>query len=180
MPHKIEVSPSGRAKCRKCKEPIGKGDLRFGEETVNAFSDRGEMTYLWYHLACAAMAKPVFLKEALASFDGEVPNRDELEKTLAESAGKQKPSKYPFAERAPSGRSKCMVCEEAIEKGALRIAVEREMGTGGFVTKGAGYMHAACAQDMLEQENLLEQLRANSTSLSREDLASLATELGSA
>ena len=177
MAHKIEVSPSGRAKCRKCKEAIGKGELRFGEETVNAFSDSGEMTYLWYHVACAAKAKPVFLKEALAGFSGEVPNRDELEKTLAEAAGKQKPSKYPFAEHAPTGRSKCMVCEESIEKGALRVAVEREVDTGSFVTKGAGYMHAACAQDMLEEENLLEQIKANSTSLSPEDLAALSAEL---
>lgn len=47
MPHLIEAAKSGRAKCRKCKEKIEKGELRFGHEVANAFSDS---TLQWYHL----------------------------------------------------------------------------------------------------------------------------------
>jgi hypothetical protein len=176
MSHKIEIAVSGRAKCRKCKQTIAKGDLRLGEETVNAFSESGEMTFLWYHLPCAAKHRPLVLKEALAGYDGEVANRAELEQAMGEA--KPKPDKYPFAERAPTGRSKCMVCEEAIEKGLLRVAVLREVDTGAFMTKGAGYMHVGCAQDMLEEDDLLRQITLNSTSLSAEDLAALTSELG--
>jgi hypothetical protein len=57
----LEIAKSGRAKCRKCKQAIAKGELRFGEETVNAFSDSGEPSYFWYHLGCAAKARPKLL-----------------------------------------------------------------------------------------------------------------------
>ena len=38
-----------------------------------------------------------------------------------------------------------MQCEESIEKGTFRVAVEREVDTGTFVTRGAGYLHPAPA-----------------------------------
>jgi poly [ADP-ribose] polymerase len=174
----LEIAKSGRAKCRKCKEAIAKGELRFGEETVNQFSDSGEPSYFWYHLACAAKAKPKLLKADLDKFDGEVPARAELEQTIAGAAGKEKPSKFPYAERAPTARSRCLACELTIEKGALRVAIEREVDTGSFVTKGAGYLHAKCAPEFVEEPaGLLEEIRANSTALKAEDLAELSSEL---
>src|SRR5580704_19780717 len=126
MAHTIETAKTGRAGCRACKQPIPKGDLRFGEEVPNAFSASGETTFQWYHLPCAALKKPQQLKTALATFTGEVPDRAELEKTLEESAKKLKPSSFPYAERASTGRARCQASQQPIEKGTLRMAIERE------------------------------------------------------
>lgn len=90
--HVIEVSPSGRAGCRGCKEKIQKGELRFGEAAKNVFSDGGEPTMRWYHLRCAAEKKPKLLGPALAAYPGEVPDRASLEATIAEKQTK-KPKK---------------------------------------------------------------------------------------
>lgn len=52
--------------------------------------------------------------------------------------------------KAPTGRAKCMQCEEPIAKDSIRIAVEREIDTGAMVTRGAGYMHPKCVVANLE------------------------------
>ena len=67
MAHTIEPAKSGRASCRSCRQPIGKGELRFGEDVPNAFSDSGEPSYQWHHLACAAEKKPAQFTLALAA-----------------------------------------------------------------------------------------------------------------
>src|SRR5688572_1393776 len=128
MANIIEESKSSRATCRSCRQKIEKAALRFGEETPNAFDPEGGPAYAWHHLLCAAKKKPAEVKAALATFTGNVPNREELEKTLAEAKDTTKPP-FPYAERAPTGRSKCLVCEALIEKGDLRVAIEREVDT---------------------------------------------------
>src|SRR5262245_56111800 len=143
MPHKIEPAKTGRAACRTCKEPIAKGDLRLGEEVPNDFAPGGEMTFRWHHLECAAKKRPLALKAALAGYEGKVPGRAAVAKTLEEAGPAAKPSTFPYAERAPTGRSKCMACGAAIEKGTLRVAVERELE--GMAAKSAGYLHPGCA-----------------------------------
>src|SRR5258708_659283 len=127
MAHTIEEAKSGRAACRTCKKPIAKGELRFGEEVPSLYAEG--TSFLWHHVACAATKKPKQLTEALAAFAGEVPDRAELEKTIEANAAKvkEKPTRYPWAERAPTSRSRCLACEEGIEKATLRIAVEREV-----------------------------------------------------
>jgi len=60
-----------------------------------------------------------------------------------------------------------MLCEQPIDKGAFRIAVERELEVGSNVTRGAGYLHPRCAAANLENiggtiDELIEALRANS------------------
>lgn len=175
MPHLIEAAKSNRASCRGCREKISKGELRFGEETFNNFSSSGGAAYRWYHLKCAASQHPDKLGEAMATFEGELPGRDLL--TAAIAAGKAarkargKPS-FPYAERAPSGRSRCRHCEEKIEKGAFRVAVETEVDTGSFVTSGAGYLHPACSAEFTEDPELLQKLREHSA-LSAEELTEL-------
>ena len=174
----IEAAKSGRARCRKCKQPIGKGELRFGEESATGFGSGDEKSYVWYHLACAAQQRPELLATDLKAFADEVPDRAGLEQSIAASAGKQKPASFPYAERAPSGRSKCLACEEPIEKGTLRVAVEREVDTGSFVTKGAGYLHPGCALEYVEDEDFPEKLTAHSASLPEADRAELKAQLG--
>ena len=174
MAHIIEAAKSGRASCRTCKKPIGKGELRLGEEVPNQF-DAGEMTHVWHHLECAAKKKPGPLKAALESTDVVVPNKAELEKLIAENAKNVKPSTFPYAERAPSGRSTCMVCSEAIPKGELRVAVEREVDTGSFMTKGAGYLHPACALEHVAEdvETFFKKVQDHSPGLDKADLDAL-------
>jgi ribosomal protein L37AE/L43A len=178
MANVIEESKSSRATCRTCKQKIDKGVLRFGEETPNQFNE-GETSYFWHHLTCAAGKKPALVKDALAAFTGTVPDRAALEAQLAsakpKAAAGERP--YPFAERAATGRSKCMQCDEAIEKGALRIAVEREVDTGAFVRKGPGYLHIGCAMEHTGDDELLAQVKKNTPELTPVDVDELTKAL---
>jgi poly [ADP-ribose] polymerase len=167
MANVIEEAKSGRASCRTCKKAIAKGELRLGIEAQTQFSDTPSLQ--WHHVLCAAAKLPVELKAALAEYPGEVPNRAELDATMEEAIkkGSAKPAGFPYVDRAPTGRAKCMVCQEPIEKAALRVAVERELEVGGNATHGAGYLHPRCAAQHLETagipaDELIEGLRANS------------------
>lgn len=180
MPHIIEPAKSGRASCRTCRSPIAKGELRFGEEVPNAFAE-GETTHQWHHLACAAKKKASQLREAMASYEGEIPNKAEIEGLLAAGPAKgEKPASYPYAERASTGRAKCQECDEAIAKGELRVAIEREVDTGSFMRKGAGYLHPACAVAHTGEDGLFAQVKANTGStLTADDLAELEEAMSS-
>ncbi len=180
MANIIEESKSSRATCRSCRQKIEKSALRFGEETPNAFDPEGGPAYAWHHLLCAAKKKPTEVKAALAAFTGTVPNREEVDAALASAKETTKPP-FPYAERAPTGRSKCLVCEEGIEKGDLRVAIEREVDTGSFTAKSAGYLHATCAaqHDFGEEQDLFGKLKANSRGLAEPDLNELEQALQS-
>jgi poly [ADP-ribose] polymerase len=170
MDHVIEAAKSGRAMCRTCRKKIDKGELRFGEAVENRFDPEGGMTQQWHHLLCAAKAIAEKVQPTLATFVGDVPNRDAIEQALAGKGGKGgkggggarrggKPS-FPYAELAPSGRSKCLECGEAIPKDSWRVAIEREIDTGSFTTTGAGYLHPACVD--AHGEGLWEGIEENS------------------
>lgn len=163
MANVIEESKSNRATCRTCRQKIDKGVLRFGEEAPNQF-DEGTTSYFWHHLLCAAGKKPALVTEALKSFVGPVPNRAEIDAALAGGQAKAAASDrpFPYAELASTGRSKCMQCDEAIEKGTVRIAVEREVDTGSFMRKGPGYLHVDCAVEHTGDEALMEKVKKNS------------------
>lgn len=182
MANVIEEAKSGRASCRTCKKTIAKGELRFGEEAANAFGDAPSMR--WHHLACAAARLPAELKEVLDKYPGEVPDRAALEKTMADAiaGGHAKPGGFPYADKAPTGRARCMQCQTAIEKDTVRIAIEREIDTGATVTRGAGYLHPACTAAYLEAHGgdkgeLVAGLRANSR-LSAADLDAALAAIG--
>jgi hypothetical protein len=177
MANVIEESKSARATCRTCRQKIDKGVLRFGEEAPNQF-DEGTTSYFWHHLLCAAKKKPALVKEALNSFTGTVPNRAELDAALAGAKPAAGERPYPYAERASTGRSRCMQCDEAIEKDSLRIAVEREVDTGTFTRKGPGYLHVACALEHTGDAALFEKVKKNCPELKPEDLALLVSDGG--
>jgi poly [ADP-ribose] polymerase len=180
MAHLIEAAKTGRASCRTCKKPIAKGELRFGEEVPNQF-DAGKMTHVWHHLECAAKKRPSPLKAALESTTTPVPNQGALLALIAEHQKAEKPSTLPYAERAPTGRSSCIECHEAIAKGELRVAVERTVETGSFVTQGAGYLHAACALRHVGDELVpfFQKLTDHSPGLDAADLDALKAGLAS-
>lgn len=177
MGHIIEPAKSGRAKCRSCKKTIEKDSLRLGEEILDQFGSGGT-THVWHHVECAAEKKPDQLRAAMAEYQGEIPDRANLEKKLAESAKKLPPGMFPYAEKAPTGRSKCMGCEESIAKDTLRVAIEREVDTGAFKTKGAGYLHPMCAADFTGDKGMFAKVKENSRDLSKEQLAELEAALG--
>jgi hypothetical protein len=169
MAETIEAARTGRARCRACRQPIEKGALRFGEEQASAFAEG--MQWAWYHLACAAGKRPVQVRSALLAFAGEVPERAALEATLAEAD--RNPTVFPYAERASTGRSRCLHCREPIEKGALRIATARELEAGGMARQGPGYLHPRCAREYLEEPDLMALVRQNSRGLSDADVSEL-------
>src|SRR5215510_735764 len=115
MANVIEEAKSGRASCRTCRKAIAKGELRLGVETQTQFSDTPSLQ--WHHLLCAAGKLPAELKVALDEYPGQVPNRAELDAALADAAKKAaaKPAGFPYADRAPTGRARCMQCGQAIE-----------------------------------------------------------------
>jgi len=177
----IEVAKSGRAGCRTCQKPIAKGELRFGEETVNAFSGEGETTFRWHHLKCAATKLADPLKSALAEFVGDVPDRAEIEALMA-TADANKPPPFPHADKAPTGRAKCLGCGDAIPKGELRVVIERDIERGMTTTKGAGYLHPKCATAYVEtqgssHDELTEALAANTRALSDAEKDTLFAEV---
>jgi poly [ADP-ribose] polymerase len=182
MANVIEEAKSGRASCRTCKKAIAKGELRFGEEAPSAFGDAP--TLRWHHLACAADRLPAELKESLAHYPGDVPDRAALEQrmTAAVAGGHAKPGGFPYADKAPTGRARCQQCQQAIDKDSLRVAFEREIETGAMVTRGAGYVHPACVPAWLEasggdKTTLAEGLRANSR-LVGDDLDAVLAAIG--
>jgi len=175
MANVIEEAKSGRASCRTCKKTITKGELRLGVETTTQFSDTPSMQ--WHHLLCAAGKLPGELRTALGEYAGEVANRAELDKAMEDAikSGKAKPGGFPYVDRAPTGRAKCMQCDETIEKDSFRVAVEREVDTGGFMRRTPGYMHPKCVAENLENaggtvEELLEGIQKHSL-LPAEELA---------
>lgn len=179
----IEISPSGRAACRGCKQKIDKGVLRFAESYVIPGTDQEGKRY--FHMKCAAEKGATGFKEALESYEGDIPDKADLEAALAKAGSKKggagKPSKFPSADRAPTGRAKCIQCSETIEKGSWRVAIEREIDTGTFVTKGAGYLHPACAMEWAgenseDPEGFPDQVLANS-GLSEADAGNLRYEM---
>ncbi|MBY0549503.1 MAG: hypothetical protein K2W95_19660 [Candidatus Obscuribacterales bacterium] len=174
MGHIIEAAKTGRASCRSCKKTIEKGDLRLGEEVDNPFAG-GDKTYNWHHLECASLKKGAALKSALETTEMDVPNKDELLKAASSNAKKEKPANFPYAEMAPTNRSTCLSCGEKIEKGNLRVAIETEVDTGGFMRRGPGYLHPSCVIGHTEAdpEEMLEKVKANSTSLTDDDGATL-------
>lgn len=182
MANHLEEAKSGRASCRTCKKTIAKGELRLGIEAANAFGDTPAMQ--WHHVTCAAGRLPAELKEALASYGGAVPDRDALDKVMAEAyaKGNAKPGGFPYVDRAPTGRAKCMQCGEPIAKDSLRVAIEREIEVGGSVQRGAGYLHTACVAANLEtrggsKEEVIGGLKTNSR-LPEAELAEVIASLG--
>jgi len=181
MAHTIEIAKSGRATCRSCRTAIPKGELRFGEEMPSQFGELGDTTFRWHHLKCAAAKLPTELRGALAAFEGEVPGRDELETTMVEAEA-NKPPPFPYADKAPTGRATCQGCGEKIPKDAIRVAFERDLDRGMGPTKGAGYLHPACAAAYIESQggthaDLTEGLRKHTRALSEDELHKLFAEV---
>ncbi len=167
MAHSIQRAPTGRAKCRACKQPVDKGAFRLGEEVPNAFGE-GTATH-WYHLECGARQRAEAFLEAWASVDNEEdaevlrPQGEALLRTAELGTRYYRLQRFIKAERAPSGRARCQGCRELIQKGALRIVLQRiEDG----MASGAGFVHVGCAH---AYAGAVDELVARITGLSELD-----------
>jgi Poly(ADP-ribose) polymerase and DNA-Ligase Zn-finger region len=175
MPDTIELATSGRAKCRGCARPIGKGELRFGERHPNAFGD-GEMT-LWFHLRCAAYKRPEPFLAALASAGpAAIENAVDLEAVAQFGVAHRRVPRINGAERAPTGRARCRSCRELIERGAWRIPLvyfeEPRFEPSGFV-------HAKCSNRYFSTLDLIERIRHFTPALDAADVDDLKMALES-
>ncbi|MHC5114344.1 MAG: PARP-type zinc finger-containing protein [Planctomycetota bacterium] len=172
MPDVIEPARSGRAKCRGCREKIEKDAMRFGEEVPNPYADEDDATAVhWFHLRCAAERRPEKVAAALASHDGEVPDRAELVAIAEAGMANPELSRVVRAERAPSGRARCRGCRELIEKDALRVVMRPEEDVDPMAPNFS--LHVKCAAEKLGDTGLLDKLRRVSEQLGKDDLAEL-------
>jgi len=162
MPHVFQPAATNRSKCRGCKQPLQKGELRFGESLPNQFGE-GEVTH-WFHPRCAAYKRAEPLLEALQAAD--VPDRDILEGLARTSTAHQRLARIDGAERSPTSQAKCRQCREPIEKGGWRIRlVFHEEGT----FSPGGFVHVACHKTYFEAGDILEQVLHFSPALTPED-----------
>jgi hypothetical protein len=170
MPHRIEPSPSGRARCRACRAGIAKGDLRFAESVPNPVAD-GDTSH-FYHLPCASERRPGPFAELLASDAREqlaasIEGLAELEAAAARARAHHRLERLGEIERAKSGRAKCRHCRQVIEKQSLRIALQPiEDG----MMQAWGFLHLGCVPGYVGTHPDPERLTRYSA-LSDEDLA---------
>jgi len=147
MPHVIEPASTGRAACRACGARIAAGELRFGERVPNPYGDDGSETTHWYHVACAAFARPeAFLAVLADAGAAAIDRRDVLEAEAALGAQHHRLPRVRAAERAPTGRATCRACRALIPKDGWRIALAY-YEDGRF--SPAGYIHLGCARPYL-------------------------------
>ena len=170
MTHSVETAPTGRALCRACGEKIAKGERRFGERLPNPFSDDGgEMTH-WFHLACAAYARPEPFLETIESVADPIDGRDDLIREAQAGVAHRRLPRLRGAERATSARAACRQCKEPIAKDTWRLALAY-YEDGRF--SPSGFIHATCAQPYLETTDVVPRLRHFSPALTAEDLAEI-------
>lgn len=147
MPDRFEPAPSGRSRCRACGGAIAKGELRFGEEVDNPFTDG--RTTLWFHVDCSALRRPEKARPLLVGeVEGgeaarDIPEREELVREAELGIAHPRLCRIAKIERAPSGRAHCRQCKEVVEKGDLRFALEI-FDQNRF--NPMGFLHLACAE----------------------------------
>ncbi len=173
MAHTIEPASSGRSKCRACGQLIAKDELRFGERLPNPFAD-GDMT-VWFHITCAAMARPESFLEVVDEAPLEADTRATLAATARFGAAHRRLPRIAGAQRAPSGRARCRHCREVIAKDDWRIPLMFfEEGT----FNRSGFVHVGCAAGYFETNDVLGRLEHFAPQLSAEDLDELGGLLG--
>lgn len=186
----LEGARSSRSRCKVCRRAIQKGTLRLGVLIEGPYGTG----YLWHHLTCAARRKFEDVEEAYRQQawtnaktpPGRVPELDELQKIRQDAAQRRKDRKpIPHAERAPSGRAKCKLCDQPIEKDSLRVVLGRGVTFGSQVRTAPINVHPRCVAEALaaddcttEIENFEQALRANSTDVSPEQLDDLVAKIG--
>ncbi|MFT3709029.1 MAG: hypothetical protein QM817_15385 [Archangium sp.] len=142
----IENAKSGRSSCRACRKKIDAGTPRYGL-AIESYDE--EIAHIWFHLACGAKdSRGGRFQVVFDKYKEQIPELAQLwtPKAGGGGAGGTSAGSYPYIEKASTGRSKCMTCNEAIVKDDERLAVERTVEVNGFSRTGPGYMHLKCAK----------------------------------
>ncbi len=169
MPSVIERASTGRAKCRACGQAIARGDERFGEALPNAYGDGDAM--FWFHVPCAACARPEGLLPVLEQSSVSGKERARLEELARAGVAQGRLCRILRAERASSGRARCRHCRELIEQGAWRISLQI-FEEGRFTPVGT--IHASCGVGYFGSEPPLERFTLPNNQLSPDELAQVA------
>ena len=172
MPSLIERASSGRAKCRACGVAISRGELRFGEALPNAYGE-GESLF-WFHLPCAAQARPESFLPVLTEAREPLPERALLEAVAQAGIAHPRLCRILKAEQASSGRAKCRHCRELIPQGAWRVALQI-FEEGRF--NPIGTIHASCATGYFGVEPALGRFSLPSNELEPDALAEVVAEI---
>jgi hypothetical protein len=175
MSHLIERAPTGRAKCRACGRAIAAGQWRIGERVPNPFDDKGGEATYWYHVPCAAFARPDVFLDAAAASGADVEDRDRLSHEAALGVRHHRLPRARSAERAPTGRATCRSCRAPIDKGGWRIALAF-YEDGRFAP--AGYVHLGCASAYFETPEIIPRVRHFSPELADGDVEEIARAIG--
>ena len=161
----IERASTGRAKCRACGQAIAKGEERFGEALPNAYGE-GESLF-WFHLRCAACARPESLLALLEQGQAAPADAEQLTELARGGVAHPRLSRILRAERASSGRARCRHCRDLIEQGAWRLALQM-FEEGRF--NSIGTIHASCAVHYFGIEPGLERLTLPGNQLDSSEL----------
>jgi len=147
MPHRVEIAPSGRAKCRACTRSLTKDSQRFAEAAPNPVAE-GETSH-FYHLRCAAERRPEAFLEWVEIEPDEAAALEDIDQLRAAAELAKSHRRLPRVgklSQAPTARARCRHCEETIEKGSTRLALqpieEGRLGNWGFLHPGCitGYV----------------------------------------
>lgn len=184
-PYRLEAARSGRSRCKSCRRKIAKDSVRFGVLIEGPFGPG----YLWHHLRCAAKRRIEEVEEAYAlGLQGElkVPTLESLRKAAAEAEKpKAEARDAPWAELAPTARSKCKQCGGGIEKGAARVVLLQRVEFGSQLRATPVKVHPECVsgfvaggESILEAEGLIESLRHHSRDLEPKRLEEVVAAIG--
>jgi hypothetical protein len=189
-PFVIEGARSARAGCKLCRKKIDKDVLRLGTLIEGPYG----VGYIWEHLTCAARRSFPKVEEAYKnkawelakSPPEEVPDLSELvELREVAEAKKAEQLEIPYAQIAPSGRSRCKHSGEPIEKGSLRVVLGRSVEFGSQtrttpINVLPEYVGAALSEQdsATEIDGFEEALRTNSRGVESEAIDALLEEIG--
>ena len=168
MPSVIERASTGRAKCRACGQAIARGDERFGEALPNAYGEGDSL--FWFHLQCAAHARPEALLPVLAQSALSARERQPLEALAQAGVAQGRLCRILRAERASSGRARCRHCRELIDQGVWRLSLQI-FEEGRF--SPIGTIHATCAVGYFGSEPALARLTLPNNQLHPDELSEI-------
>ncbi len=189
-PYVIEGARSGRSRCKTCRRAIAKESVRIGVLITGPFGEG----YLWHHLTCLARSRFAQVETAYAEQAWEhakvevkgLPTLASLAK-LEAKAQRQREEKreLPYLELAPSSRSRCKQCGEAIAEGAPRVVLGRTVTLGRQTRTAEVKVHPACVAAELERDDSAAEaagfaaaLRANSAGIDERTLDDACAAVG--
>ena len=121
----------------------------------------------WFHLPCAACARPEALLPVLEQSSLPSKERARLAELARAGAAQGRLCRILRAERASSGRARCRHCRELIEQGAFRISLQI-FEDGRFTPVGT--IHATCSVGYFGSEPPLERFTLPSNQLAPDEL----------